>query len=526
MPLSSWTELATSKVCKWLSLLPSLVVATSLFFLATKATEVDEKVWTHLWSFVLWDSVLNTLILIIGVGLLSLVLGVGFAVLVSFYDFPGRSFFSRALVLPLIFPGYVLAFVWIGILEHSGPLQSSLRSYLGSDFALPEFRSTWGIILILSLSLYPYIYFLTRQAFMSQGRRIIEAGQTLGLSLKRSIWWLAIPSSRPWIFSGLALVLMESIADFGVATSFNYDTLTILIYRTWFSFFSIETAAQLSFLELAIVFLIFFFLYRRSKFKIFEDKNLGQDRSPRKKLGLATSFLLGAFLSLSFVIPCIQLLTWSLSTNWHIEMLVWVTNSFSISLLSALSICIFASLISLTTRFGLLNSFFNKLARIANFGYAVPGTIFAVSLMIGFTYLFGPFGTSLSLSLLAMIIALSARNFAVGFQPIENSFVRVPNSLDEAARTLGQSKWGVFKKVHVPLFWPGLVTGFLLVFLDVFKEMPIQVMLRPTGWESLSTKIYQYTVEAMWNEAAAPAFLLVVLAAAPSLWLLQRKSTS
>lgn len=518
------------------ALVPLLVIAGSLFHLET-------EVWAHLGRYILPDVIFNTVRLLVGVAIITGILGTGLAWLTAVCDFPGRRFFDWALLLPLAIPGYVLAFVAVGLLDYAGPLQGWLRSEWGTSAWVPPIRSTngWGVILVLSLALYPYVYLLARSAFLSQGKRVLEAAQTLGLSSRQAALKVALPMARPWIAAGLALVAMETLADFGTVSVFNYTTFTRAIYSAWFGLFSVSAA-----LELAAVLMFFvlgaLWLERSSRARV----RYSGDRSgayAERRIELKGAGRWGAFAAaasvflLAFMLPFAQLLVWAAkhaATDFDLRYLGFALRSLTLAGSAAVVILGASVLLAYVTRAqpGPLTRVF---ARLGTLGYAIPGTVLAVGIFVplawfnnqlqaGLDAVLGDAAPSIYLqgTLVTVLVAYLARFLAVGFGPVESSLQRVTRSLDEAAISLGVSGAALLKRVHLPLLRTGIATGAALVFVDVMKEMPITLITRPFGWDTLAVRVFEMTTEGEWERAALPAVVIVLAGLIPVALLTRR----
>lgn len=515
------------------ALVPLLVIAH-----ATISPEAD--VWAHLARYVLPEVTANTLKLVIGVAILSGIVGTALAWLTSICEFPGRRLFDWALLLPLAIPTYVLAFVAVGFLDYSGPLQSWLRDWTGTSAWVPRIRSTGGVILVLSLALYPYVYLLARTAFLTQGRRALEAAQMLGLGRAAATWKVALPMARPWIAAGIALTCMETLADFGAVSVFNYNTFTTAIYRAWFGMFSVNAA-----LELAGVLLLFviaaFALERASRAgaRFTSSRDVSREAA-RLQLGPAARWLAFAgaalILSLSFVLPLVQLLIWSVKNAGDIDSRYWGFIGRSLMLAgSAAVVIVTASLALAYVDRRKPTASMRVLVRLATLGYAIPGTVLAVGIVVPLVllnnhlqgWLRGWFGDAapvllLQGTLLAVLIAYMARFLTVGFNPVESGLQRVTRSIDEVAASLGVVGTDLIRKVHVPLLRTSLATAATLVFVDVMKEMPITLITRPPGWDTLAVRVWEMTSEGEWERAALPAVAIVLVGLIPAAMLTRR----
>jgi iron(III) transport system permease protein len=523
------------------AVLLSLPAMLPLFVVAHAALTPETQVWSHLAHYVLPDVLGNTLRLVIGVALLSGVLGTSLAWLTALCEFPGRRFFDWALLMPLAIPAYVLAFVAVGFLDYGGPLQSWLRETVGSSAWVPPIRSTGGVIAVLSLTLYPYVYLLARSAFITQGRRALEAARILGLGRMQAAWRVALPMARPWIAAGVVLACMEALADFGAVSVFNYNTFTTAIYRAWFGMFSVSAALELAGVLMLFV-LVAIVLERRSR----SAARFGSTREllrevTRFELRGATRFgavalAAGVFL-LSFLLPVVQLIVWAVkraSQDLDFRYLGFIARSLTLAGTAALITVAASVALAYVVRRN-PSPHMHGLARIATIGYAIPGTVLAVGIIVPVIALnnalqgmlrswLGEVAPTLLLqsTLLAVLVAYLARFLAVGFNPIESGLQRITNSLDEAAISLGAGGTSLLRRVHLPLLRTSLATAATLVFVDVMKEMPITLIFRPLGGDTLAIRVFEMTSEGEWERAALPAIAIVLAGLVPAALLTRR----
>lgn len=522
-PIDGWRVAAY--VFAIFMLIPVGVIFSS-FFTPETAT------WQHLLKYVLGDLLINTLVLCLGVGVGVTLLGVSLAWLTAVCDFPGRKFFSWALVLPLAIPTYVSGFVLLGIFDFSGPVQQ----FVGRAWKLPNVRSAGGLILVMTLALYPYVYLLARNAFLTQGKRALEIAQSLGRSELNGFFSVSLPLARPWIIGGVMLALMETLADFGTVAVFNYDTFTTAIYKTWFSMFSIAAAAQLASLLTLAVFLILFFEYR-SRIKI-RHHAPGKPRPDPERIRLSRGFgwlacgFAGMVWLLGFLLPVTQLLIWSsdyLSTDLNASYFEFLSHSLLLGLLAAI----------LTTACALLLAYAKRkhddapmrlAVQFSTLGYALPGAVIAVGIFIPVVWLDNQWRAFLNLfsyvpsvtlqgTLFVMLVAYLIRFFTVAFNPVDSAMQRITRGIDDASRSLGVSGFTMLRKIHVPVLRGGLLSAALLIFVEVMKEMPITLMTRPFGWDTLSVRIFEMTSEGQWEQAALPAVALIFAGLIPIIFL-------
>ncbi len=506
-------------------LIPILIVLLSW-------TQPVADIWEHMTDYVLPQVLKNTAILLIMVTVIAGSIGTLLAWVTSMYRFPGQRFFAWALMLPLAMPAYVLAFVTVGIVDFSGPLQTALRD-MGISTGIPSVRNVWGAGLILSLAFYPYVYLLARQAFLSQGRRAIEAGQMLGLNRSQVLFRLALPQALPWIIGGLLLASMEALADFGAVSVFNVDTFTTAIYKAWFGFFSLTTAAQLAALLIGVVFIVVLFEQywqaRRGNPEAQGSKRRLETSTPAK---LAMTLLCTTVFLIAFLVPFLQLIYWTAMNfrqDFDARYIDFVTNSLMIASMTTLLIAFLAIIIAWIKR-----QYTDKSTKImttlANLGYVVPGTVLAVGVFIPIAWLDNQMiaiGLTsqqvLSGSVIVMLLALSTRFMTVSFQPIDRQLQRLTVNQEAAAKLLSDSALQRWRQVVLPVLKPGMLTALLMGFVEVMKEMPITLMTRRQGWDTLAVRVFEMTSEGMWGRAALPSLLIVLVGLLP-VWILLRQS--
>lgn len=520
------------------SFLISLVTIIPLLVVLASFLRPQPEIWQHLFHHVLPDLLSNTAWLLLGVSIGSTMLGVSLAWLVAVCEFPGRRFFSWALMLPLALPAYVSAFAIIGLFDYTGPIQTLLRSSIGDQAGLPAIRSRGGVIIVLCLSLYPYLFLLARNAFATQGRRALEVGQSLGLGPWRGFYKVALPMARPWLFGGLLLVLMETLADFGTVSVFNYDTFTTAIYKAWFGMFNMTAAAQLSSILVMLVLALALFeqlLQRNRRYYPTGGARLPRYQLSRPRAIAATCFA-GSILALAFVLPVGQLIVWSYSvfaSDFDARYPSFVWHSVLLSSLAALLVVISAFILNSTLR--RTHDWPTKFAtRFATLGYAIPGTVLAVGIYIPVAWfdqqMLAFFGNStggnfLRGTLLVMLLAYVARFLAAGFNPIESAMLRITRSQEEAAQSMGYRGWAMFRHLHWGMLRGSMFSAALLVFVDVMKEMPITLMTRPFGWDTLAVRVFEMTSEGQWDRAALPALALVLVGLLPVILLSKQTQT-
>lgn len=508
---------------------PVLVVLANIFV-------PTGDVWQHLADTVLWRYIGNTLWLAVGVGLGTLIIGGVTAWLCSMCRFPGRTVFEWALLLPLAVPTYAIAFTYAGMFEFAGPVQSALRDWFGwgrRDYWFPEIRSLGGAITVMTLVLYPYVYLLARAAFLNQSVCALEIGRTLGRGPWRSFTGIAVPLARPALVGGMSLALMEALSDFGTVQYYGVDTFTTGIYRTWFALGDASAAAQLAATMLIFVAaLLLAEQWSRRRARYHHTTNrfrpLPSYRLRGWRAALASLACL-AVLVAGFLLPAAQLAVWTVET-WQQTIdarfagLAW--NSFRLAALTAILAVLVALLVSYAVRLG-AGPAGRTAKRIAGLGYAVPGSVIAVGVLLPFAWLDtavddfsrAVFGVSTGLLLTggiaALVFAYLVRFLAVSLNAVDSALAKVTTSMDGAARTLGAGPDAVLWRVHVPIIRAGLLTAGLLVFVDVMKELPATLIMRPFDFNTLAVRAYELASDELLAESASAALAIVAVGIVP-----------
>lgn len=514
----------------------ALLIMTPILVVLSSVFADTGKVWSHLAATVLPDYLASSLELMLGVGLCTTGLGVGTAWLVTMCRFPGWRLFEWALLLPLAAPAYILAYVYTELLEFYGPVQSAWRDLFGwssvEDYWFPPIRSIGGSIAILSLVLYPYIYLLTRVAFLEQSVCTLEASRSLGCNPWRSFSKVALPLARPAIVAGLALVLMETLNDFGTVEYFSVSTFSVGIYRTWFGMGERIAACQLSALLLGFVLgLLLLEQWSRQQTRYYHTGRY-QRISPYGLRGWRASAACLACLlpiSLGFLIPggrLLQLATTEISKNFRQRF--WQLASHSLTLAAIASAV--AVLLALVMAYGLRlrpNLGMTLAVRTAAVGYAIPGAVIAVGVLFPIGSLDNAIdawmrstfnistGLLLSGTIAALVFAYLVRFLAVSYNSVESSLNRIKPNLDDAARSLGHGATSTLLRIHVPMISGGLLTAAILVFVDVMKELPATLIVRPFNFDTLAVEVYRLAADERLTEAAAPALAIVAVGIIP-----------
>ena len=512
--------------------LPVIVILSYLF-------QAEGVLWQHLLDTVLSDYLINSLLLLLGVGTGVLMLGVPTAWLTSMCSFPGRRWLSWALLLPLAMPAYIIAYTYTGLLDFAGPIQTWIRDLTGlgyGDYWFFEIRSLGGAIVMMSLVLYPYVYQMARAAFLEQSVSSIEVGCSLGYSRWRAMWSLALPMARPAIIAGLSLALMETLADYGTVQYFGVSTFTTGIFRTFYGYGDTAAAAQLAASLLAFVMLLILlerYSRRRARYHSAAESKARADLIPLigRNAVIAVAVCL-APLMFGFIIPATQLLFWAVfeaePLGWEFVSLAW--NSFSLAFLAAIVAVTLAIILSYAKRTRPIKPVRTVIA-MAGFGYALPGTIVAIGVLIPLAWLdhslialferlgwHSP-GLILSGSLVALLFAYTVRFLAVALGSVQSGLEKIKPSLDHAGRSMGHSPWAIISKIHVPLMRSSILTAVLIVFVDVLKELPATLILRPFNFNTMAVRAYELASDERLVDAAPASIMIVLVGLVPVLML-------
>ena len=520
----------------WMAIIAALLVCVPIAVVVASVFLHDQGTWAHLASTVLPGYVGNTVVLVLGVGLGVSVLGVGTAWLVTACRFPGRRALEWMLVLPLAAPAYVLAYAYTDFLQFSGPLQSALRSAIGwqaGEYWFPEVRSLSGAIAMFSLALYPYVYLLSRATFLERSLSALEAGRLLGYGPVRSFFAIALPLARPAIAAGVALALMETLADFGTVSYFAVQTFTTGIYHAWLSLGDRVAAGQLSTLLLALVFAVLL-LERWNRGRARFHTSASQRRESLYVLAGARRWLAALVCALpvllGFVLPAGILLFMAMreSDSQHGgRMWVLIGNSFTLAGVAAVVVVVVALVMAYAARI-VKSPLVSGANRVAGLGYALPGAVIAVGILVPVTRLdhalvdaLASFGISTGLLLtggiLALVYAYAVRFMAIALQTVESGLSKITPSMEDAARSLGYRPAETMLKVHLPMLRGSVLTAGLIVFVDVMKELPATLVMRPFNFDTLAVQAYNYASDERLPEAAAASLVIVAVGLIPLL---------
>ncbi len=513
-----------------------VLVTIPILTLITNIFGPPGDAWDHLKENLLYSYFINTLALLAGVALSTFLLGVSTAWIISSYNFPGRRYFEWLLILPLGFPGYIMAYTYTGLLDYAGPIQSVLRNSFNITVqgGIIDIMNLPGAIFILSISLYPYVYLLARASFLQQSKTLQEAAALLESNRLRTFFKIALPMARPAIVGGIALASMEVLNDYGVVKYFGVNTFTTGIFRSWFSMGDSSTAIYLAAILMVIVFAVLFLEnLQRGDRRYASPSALNKpiERTNLPKLGQwILSGLCLFILLLSFLVPLAQILYW-VSLTYHKvvnkEFFILIYRSFSLAICSGIAIVILSVILLYALRLN-PSKWVKGVTKLAILGYAIPGAVVAIGIMIPvlgldkfIAYHLSADGIGLWLtgSLSVVVFAYVVRFMAVGYQPIESGFQKTGIHINEASRLLGAGTSKTLFKVDLPVIKSSLFTGILLVFVDVLKELPLTLILRPFNYHTLATKTFDMATNEMVAESANPALVIILTGIVPIIFL-------
>lgn len=524
-------SIANNLLNPWIffSLLVSVIISIPILSLMTNLLFNYSDSWASIINQDIWRYIFNSLNIIFFQSIFVILFGVSTAWVVTIYDFPLKNFFKLALLLPLSIPTYVAAIVYAGLFDYSSDFQIFLRNITNIDISSPNIRSLSGVIFIFSITLYPYVYILSRAAFSEVSKSYSEVGKTLGLNTTNIFFKIFLPLTSFAILGGTILSVLESLNDFGTVQYFGVDTFTTAIYKTWMGLGEIETATQLSIFFLFFI-LIIIFIYRR--LTAFKKININTNIFYELK-SIETNKLKGIFffiicfipVFLGFIIPFIFLIIWSFQ-SWDLNLIkVSLINSFNtvtLAFFSSLLIIILSILInySLRIRSTKLNVFFKN---ISSLGYAIPGSVIAIGIIVPFVFLddfiihffqinlnkdLAPFFSG---SVFVLIFAYVVRFFTISQTNIETAFYRIPVSIDNTATILGKKSFFTLCNVHIPIMSMSIILASILIFIEIIKELSATLILRPFNFNTLAIQVYEYASEDKILESAVPSLIIVIL---------------
>ena len=512
------------------------IVSAPLLAIAWIALFPSENIWPHLATTILPRHSWNTLVLMAGNGLGVFLIGTGTAWLVATCEFPGRRTFEWALLLPLAVPAYIVAFVYTDIMEFAGPVQGLLRDLFGwqtkRDYWFPEIRSMGGAIFVMSFVLYPYVYLLARAAFLEQSASVLEASRTLGRSPWRSFLQVAMPLARPAIVVGVALALMETLADFGTVDYFAVNTLTVSVFNVWLGMGNAGGAAQIALVMLAFVVALVTLERIGRKGRRYHNTSSRQVKPPRYELRSiareTATFACALPILLGFIIPAGVLTRHAIvffDESWNAAFFGFARNSLLLATLAAVTAVAIAVFLAYGRR--LTGPTFGVLSRISLLGYAVPGAVLAIGVLVPFARFDNAvdalmrdwFGVStgllLSGTVFVLVFAYVVRFLAVGFGAVEASLGKIQPTMDMAARSLGAGTVRTLWRIHLPLIRGSLIAAATIVFVDSMKELPATLILRPFNFDTLATHVYQFASDELLEQSALSALTIVIAGIVP-----------
>ena len=524
-------SIANNLLNPWIffSLLVSIIISIPILSLMTNLLFNYSDSWTSIINQDIWRYIFNSLNIIFFQSIFVILFGVSTAWVVTIYDFPLKNFFKFALLLPLSIPTYVAAIVYAGLFDYSSDFQIFLRNITNIDISSPNIRSLSGVIFIFSITLYPYVYILSRAAFSEVSKSYSEVGKTLGLNTTNIFFKIFLPLTSFAILGGTILSILESLNDFGTVQYFGVDTFTTAIYKTWMGLGEIETAAQLSIFFLFFI-LIIIFIYRR--LTAFKKININTNIFYELK-SIETNKLKGIFffiicfipVFLGFIIPFTFLIIWSFQA-WDLNLIkISLINSFNtvtLAFFTSLLIIILSILInySLRIKSTKLNIFFKN---ISSLGYAIPGSVIAIGIIVPFVFLddfiinffqvnlnkdLAPFFSG---SVFVLIFAYVVRFFTISQTNIETAFYRIPVSIDNTATILGKKSFFTLCNVHIPIMSMSIILASILIFIEIIKELSATLILRPFNFNTLAIQVYEYASEEKILESAVPSLIIVIL---------------
>ena len=514
------------------SVLISFLVIIPILTVSLSFLEDTSRYFEILKNTFLYEYIFNSLSLLVGVLILTFILGVGSAYIVSFYKFPGVNFFKWALILSFAIPPYIYAYSLFAFFDNYGTAFTLLKSIFGDgeyNQYIPKFDGMFGLILSISFSLYAYVYILARSSFLYQSQNLIELGKNLGFSKIKSFFSIILPAARPAIVAGLSLVAMETLAEFGAVDFFSVNTLTTGIYNAWITFDDLAFANRISFFLLLFIFILFLTEnLSRKKAKYHLDSRGGFKQKEKIKLSGVNSFFAFSFcfllFFLSFLFPLGQMLYWTIKfpeNFFDINVINLLLNTLYLVTLSSFVLITFALISNYGNRVS-KNKTLNFLSTLSISGYAIPGVILAVAFITFIAWFDNNIIKSLGFlsikkifigSILGLIIVYFIRFYSLAFNGIKSGYEKINISVDESAYLLGYSKRKTFTNIHIPYLRNSLLFVVILISLEIIRELPITLVLRPFNFETFATTAYISASEDMLEAAAVPSLFLILIAA-------------
>lgn len=521
---SAWT---------WTTVIVAALVVAPVAMLTFSVLRPNTDEWRHQWATRLPGEIVNTLVLLLGVGIGTVIIGAGLAWLVSAYEFPGRRMLGWMLILPLAMPSYILGFLTLSIIGYTGPVQGAWRSLFGRDAWFPNVQSLGGAIIAFTLVLYPYVYLLTRAALRDQASGAYHAARVLGASPTEAARRVVFPLVRPAVAGGAAVVMMETLTDFATVQYFNVSTVSVSVFRIWRGTYDRDAAAEFATLVLVFALLVIAVeRIARGRARFGEAGGAGGGIDARRLTGGRAAAATGICVFMviaAFWAPVVQLTGWAIreqTSNRGTPLLKnyseYLRNSAQLAIYTVLVCVGIAIVISNAQRFGR-----RRTTRIANrlsaVGYGVPGPVMAIGVVLAVVALddqldqiaLGLPGAIATGSLIALVYAYSVRFLAPALNAVEAGIQQVPDEMTASARTLGATPRRTAARIHLPLSRASIATAIVLVAVDALKELPIVLLLRPFGFDTLPVWVYNLASESRYQQAALPALTIIVVAFIP-----------
>ncbi len=515
-----------------------LLVIIPIITVLSYIVQPPSQLWGHLSENLLSEYLYNTLIILVSVAFCTVIIGVSCAWLVTNFTFPAKNIFKWLLVMPIAIPTYVSAYIYAGLFEPSGMIFDSVENYFGLGkelYEIIELRNIYGVIFILSICLYPYVYLLAYSSFKEQSYCALEVGKSLGLNSRELFSKISIPLARPGIIAGLSLVMMETLAEFGTMDYYGVSTFTTGIYRTWFSLGDENSALHLSSILLTFVFiLIIIEKASRGKSQYVNTSQKSRKLKTKELNGIKSVyafFWCSIFSVIGFIVPVIQLFVWILETYDYIfnaYSIQIITNTISIAAIAAaiiVLISIYSSYINRSTS----NIYIKSSLRIFSLGYSIPGVVIAVGIIIPLamvdniqSILFGSPIYYLSGSLFALVLAYLVRFSTISYNATETGLGKIKKNIDLTVQSFGFSNLTILKKIHMPIMRTTLITSFILVFVDIVKELPATLILRPFNFDTLAINIYELASSEQLSYIASPSLMLIIISLIPVIMLIRK----
>ncbi len=509
-----------------------MFIGMPIFTIAIKLFFGPGETWQHLVENVLLTYTINSLWLVVGCSIITLTLGISSAWIITRYNIPFRKSMEWMLILPLIIPSYITAYAYAGFFDYGGTLEILLRAVNITPFKI-NVMNIFGLILVLSFSLFPYVYVSAKAVFLNQSGRLIEASKMLGASEQKTFFKIVLPIARPAIIGGLILVIMEVLNDYGAAKYFGVSTFTTGIFRSWFALEEPATAVYLSALLLVVVFLLIFLEQAQRGAKMYSGSPKSNTKLPKKNVSKTTQFIFvviaGTPIVFGFLIPFMQLIYWAVLTYKDVLTPLFFTialQSLGLSLLAAFLTVFFALMVLYFPKWNRIKELKGS-SKIVILGYAIPGAIIAVGVMLPTLALdkwliktinqlwMLDIGLIINGSALVLLYAFIIRFLAVAYNPIEANQLKIGTALPESSKLLGKSNLKTFFKIELPLLKAGIISAFILVFVDIMKELPLTLILKPYDINTLAVKAYEYASDELIMETAIPSLSIIATGIIP-----------